>query len=72
VAEIPLDGTPHGDFNENEHDHDHEDGYGYDTESGSNSSQRGIWQTREVIVESFQETNNNEDGRGRGILFPRI
>ncbi|KAL3459298.1 hypothetical protein BJX64DRAFT_301489 [Aspergillus heterothallicus] len=66
VPDDSLDGTRH------ENDHFDE---GYDAESGSNSSQRGIWQTREVIVESYQEDDatSRRDARGGGrILFRRV
>ncbi|KAL3446917.1 hypothetical protein BJX65DRAFT_308543 [Aspergillus insuetus] len=64
VADIPLNGTPH------ERDHGDDDVYWYDAESGSNSPQRGIWHTMEVIVESFQETKHSGMTAGRRDIVP--
>ncbi|KAL2840657.1 hypothetical protein BJY01DRAFT_249877 [Aspergillus pseudoustus] len=69
VSEIPLEETGHGHGHSHEHEHDGY-GYGYDVERGSSSSQRGIWQTREVIVESFQEAGETERERERRQIVP--
>ncbi|KAL4862147.1 hypothetical protein BDV12DRAFT_203329 [Aspergillus spectabilis] len=45
----------------------------FDEESGSNSSQRGIWQTREVIVESDDDKEENRRTRDmRNVVPPNL
>jgi hypothetical protein len=44
----------------------------FDEECGSNSSQRGIWQTREVIVESDDEKESRRTRDIRNVVPPNL
>ncbi|KAL6228725.1 hypothetical protein BDW75DRAFT_226373 [Aspergillus navahoensis] len=58
VSELPLD--------ERNEDRDRDGEFDEDLESGSHSSQRGIWQTREVIVKSEYDDERADRGRRGG------
>jgi hypothetical protein len=58
VSELPL-----GERNE---DRDRDGEFDEDLESGSHSSQRGIWQTREVIMKSEYDDERADRGRRGG------